>query len=233
MKRATLKINVGGTHYETSYSTIQSRPGTMLDMLLSRHVEGEEIFIDRDGEMFRWILYWYRTGIIVDYKIVGIPIDLWNAELDYYQVRLEKDADNDYEMTDKKRRILSDVEQAREKINDKEEENRKSRYIAYQNIVTYMIDNSGGQRSNTFEFIGALKKNVYDVNYPLNIRYTTMSFLKVCFYSEFKSFCQELGLNVKLVWYRENSMGKASYPPGRNSSFPYKHDSITIECSFI
>lgn len=233
MKRATLKINVGGTHYETSYSTIQSRPGTMLDMLLSRHVEGEELFIDRDGEMFRWILYWYRTGIIVDHKIVGIPIDLWNAELDYYQVRLEKDADNDYEMTDKKRRILSDVEQAREKINDKEEENRKSRYTAYQNIVAYMIDNSGGQRTNTFEFIGALQKNVYDSNYPNDVRYTNFLFVKTCFESEFKPFCKELGLNVKLIWYKEESMGKATYPPGRNSSFPYKHDSLAIECSFI
>lgn len=66
--RTRIVFNVGGTKYETSVSTIETFPDTLLGMLLRRHLEKvqqeqevgelEEIFLDRDGSMFRWILHW-------------------------------------------------------------------------------------------------------------------------------------------------------------------------------
>ena len=52
-------LNVGGTKFVTSKSTINSWQDTFLTMLL-KHQNQHEIFIDRDPKLFRWILYWYR-----------------------------------------------------------------------------------------------------------------------------------------------------------------------------
>lgn len=53
-------FNVSGKRFESSISSIELHPDTLLGMLLRRKTDDMfEIFIDRDSKMFRWILYWY------------------------------------------------------------------------------------------------------------------------------------------------------------------------------
>ncbi len=59
MEIQVLILNVGGTKFVTSQSTINCWQDTFLTMLLKHHNQ-QEIFIDRDPKLFRWILYWYR-----------------------------------------------------------------------------------------------------------------------------------------------------------------------------
>ncbi len=58
--RKRITFNVGGKRYETTPATIEMFPNSLLAMLVRRHLE-PEIFIDRDGELFRWVLYWYQV----------------------------------------------------------------------------------------------------------------------------------------------------------------------------
>ncbi|GAX10775.1 hypothetical protein FisN_UnNu008 [Fistulifera solaris] len=58
-------LNVGGTRYEVSRSTLMHYEGSMLASLISgKWKEGEgdvEIFIDRNGRRFEWVLDYLRS----------------------------------------------------------------------------------------------------------------------------------------------------------------------------
>jgi len=89
-----VKLNVGGQRYITTWSTLFSKGDNFFTVLLDNekgdgvpYVLDEEgyIFIDRDGELFRHVLYYLRTGILS--KPDNLPISQLESELDYYQVK--------------------------------------------------------------------------------------------------------------------------------------------------
>ena len=66
---AIIHLNVGGTKYATSVTTLQSQPGTLLAEMFSGHSEPARdkdgsYFIDRDGEFFRYVLNFLRDGTL-------------------------------------------------------------------------------------------------------------------------------------------------------------------------
>ena len=68
-QRSRVELDIGGTRYVTSRSTLRSRPGSMLDALFSgRHAVIEEedgsVFIDRDGSTFGHVLAYLRDGVV-------------------------------------------------------------------------------------------------------------------------------------------------------------------------
>ena len=72
MSQEIVKFNVGGTHYETSLSTLKNVPDNMLLRMVESPLEkGERIFIDRDGQLFAHILNYLR-----DVSIWTAPGDL-------------------------------------------------------------------------------------------------------------------------------------------------------------
>lgn len=84
-------LNVGGTRYQTTRTTIHKHPETMLSVLLNNtSKDTAEIFIDHDGELFRWILLWYRTGVLEPCKIAG-----WDATLAFYGIEVGEEEDDD------------------------------------------------------------------------------------------------------------------------------------------
>ena len=84
-------LNVGGTRYQTTRTTIHKHPETMLSVLLNNtNKDTKEIFIDHDGELFRWILLWYRTGVLEPCTVAG-----WDATLAFYGIEVEEDVDDD------------------------------------------------------------------------------------------------------------------------------------------
>ena len=83
------RFNVGGKRYEVSQSMLDQHPQTMLARLASeawnQGGKAEEIFIERDGERFRFVLDFLRDGK------VGLPLSAdtkatFVAELDYFGV---------------------------------------------------------------------------------------------------------------------------------------------------
>jgi len=64
-----IDLNVGGTHYSTSHSTLTKYPDSMLGIMFSgRHdletmkCSDDGFFIDRDGARFRYVLDYLRDG---------------------------------------------------------------------------------------------------------------------------------------------------------------------------
>ncbi|KAL7548999.1 hypothetical protein ACHAWF_012264, partial [Thalassiosira exigua] len=64
---ATVKLNVGGKHFEVSRALIDENSETMLGRLVSdawNNDPDKPVFIDRDGDIFAHILNYLRYGSI-------------------------------------------------------------------------------------------------------------------------------------------------------------------------
>ena len=86
------KFNVGGQHYEVSRSLLQSHPDTMLAKSASDQWQEDpesEIFIERDGARFRFVMDYLRDGNVT------LPItetkEAFVAELEYYNIATNVD----------------------------------------------------------------------------------------------------------------------------------------------
>ena len=85
-----MKLNVGGSKFETTLSTLTRHPGSMLGAMFSgRHEVPQDddgyVFIDRDGTHFRIILNFLRTGVLHVPESLQAANELTH-ELQYYQL---------------------------------------------------------------------------------------------------------------------------------------------------
>ncbi|CAG8488031.1 831_t:CDS:2 [Ambispora gerdemannii] len=62
-----IALNVGGMKYETYYSTLLKYPTSYLAKFIEKEDpdDKDEYFIDRDGQLFWYVLEFYRNGTIV------------------------------------------------------------------------------------------------------------------------------------------------------------------------
>lgn len=90
MRGEFVSLNVGGSVYRTSLSTLRRYPDSMLgamfrgDLPTVRDKQGN-YFIDRDGTLFRYILNFLRTSELTlpcDFK----ETELLRKEADFYQI---------------------------------------------------------------------------------------------------------------------------------------------------
>jgi len=83
------KFNIGGHRYEVSRSLLKSHPDTMLAKSASDQWQEDpesEIFIERDGQRFRFVLDYLRDGK------VGLPIiETTDAFLADYNIGVDMD----------------------------------------------------------------------------------------------------------------------------------------------
>lgn len=82
-----VKFNIGGTRYEVSRSLLNQYPESMLAKSSSGRWQKEqssEIFIERDGQRFRYILDYLRDGLTI--LPLYIAKDAVMADLSYYGV---------------------------------------------------------------------------------------------------------------------------------------------------
>ena len=84
-KKQTIRFNVGGQFYEVSKSLIEQHEDTMLARLVSDTWLADPnatIFIDRDGDTFKYVLYYMRYGK------VSLPItvsrEMFLLDMEYY-----------------------------------------------------------------------------------------------------------------------------------------------------
>ena len=89
-----VKLNVGGVKYVTTKSSLFSKGENFLTLLISNNDEQKMltshddegfIFIDRDGELFRYVLNYLRTGRY--FKPTNITDEEVDLEFDFYQVK--------------------------------------------------------------------------------------------------------------------------------------------------
>ena len=75
------KINEGTILNSRFYNEIELLPMLIRQKRNNATDETEEIFIDRDHKIFRWILYVYRYDYIPSHSYVGISKTMWDKEL--------------------------------------------------------------------------------------------------------------------------------------------------------
>ncbi|VEL37733.1 unnamed protein product [Protopolystoma xenopodis] len=85
-----VELNVGGTHYTTTQETIRSRPNSRLGQLMQEGFYplrdgNNRLFIDRDGQLFRYILDFLRTGQ-VSLPLGFRELDRLRREASYFQL---------------------------------------------------------------------------------------------------------------------------------------------------
>lgn len=92
MKGGNITFNIGGRRYEVSCSLLKLHPDIMLTKSASgqwREDPNEEIFIERDGPMFRYVLQYLRDGKVT------LPIteskEALVTELHYYGIDITDD----------------------------------------------------------------------------------------------------------------------------------------------
>jgi len=91
----TVKLNVGGKHFEFSRTLIANDNDDDEDTFLSRlvsdtwHKDPEsEIFIDRDGEVFSHVLNYLRYGEVMLPKTISM--DAFMKDMDFYGIAVEQ-----------------------------------------------------------------------------------------------------------------------------------------------
>ena len=89
-KTKVVKFNVGGSRYEVAKSLLEANPDTMLTRMASEQWHDDpvaEIFIERDGERFRFCLDYLRDGKIL------LPITIRKEavleDLEYYNIEVQ------------------------------------------------------------------------------------------------------------------------------------------------
>jgi hypothetical protein len=219
-----LIINVGGTKFETTLSTIESKSETMISMLLRHHVDGKELFIDRSPRTFEWILHWYRTGILVDHTTVNVPSEVWDAELEFYLVKVDGLGD----LEPKKRKLVEKAYEVKEQISETEKKKKDDRQMYYQRYISYMLDNMEGVRDKYFTFVSPGEKNQYPASYPNELKVLSLYFISYWF-AEFQQECSELGMTAAKVAYNGDKIGwKYVEMPAKETDFRFKHEYLTI-----
>ena len=88
-----VRLNVGGKRFETTVGTLTQCGDKSLNFFSSivRHeppAEGEEIFIDRDGEAFGPLLSYLRTGCL--HIPPGVSEAAVRCEAEFYCIQLEE-----------------------------------------------------------------------------------------------------------------------------------------------
>jgi hypothetical protein len=67
VEQEIVELDVGGTHITTTLKTLKKFPGSVLEAMFSgRHhltKHKGKIFIDRDGETFKDVINYLRTGL--------------------------------------------------------------------------------------------------------------------------------------------------------------------------
>lgn len=87
---ATAKFNVGGTCFEVSRSVLEKYPDSMLAKVSSKPWQSDPdstIFIDADGERFRYCLDYIRYGKV--YLSLSVSKGAVLQDLDYYGIDVE------------------------------------------------------------------------------------------------------------------------------------------------
>lgn len=245
-------FNVCGKRFESNVSVIQAQPDALLAMLLRHQVEPPppqgagvpNIFIQRDPKMFRWILYWYSTGgLLVEHDTVGVPKEVWDAEIDFYTLFTKQEA----EVVEQKRK-LPVIDESHElaalakkvamEVNDEVEKARAKRRETYKAMLEYMIPDINTKEGawTGFTFIGRASHHKpihWSWVYPDKFRNLDLEDLRSHF-AELKEYANAIGFDVRDTEWRPSAVYKKHrFTPASEMPINTAHQSWQIGISLI
>ncbi|CEL95409.1 unnamed protein product [Vitrella brassicaformis CCMP3155] len=95
MTTEVVKLNVGGKTFEVAKSTLMKHPDAMLAKLVDEKWtpnQSEALFVDADGDLFAYVLQYYRRGTPVSVPHHdGVTKDQLKKEFDYFGIPLSDD----------------------------------------------------------------------------------------------------------------------------------------------
>lgn len=95
-------FDVGGMRYNVAEETLLKHEHTMLANVISKRwtigINQETLFIDRIGERFQYILYWYRNGQILVLRTVCI--DAIRNEVSFFGLQEDAVIEKDHSVVD-------------------------------------------------------------------------------------------------------------------------------------
>ena len=225
-----VKINVCGTTYECRKTVIESHEDTLLAMLLRHYDKDKEesLFVQRDPKMFRWILYWYTTGILVEADTVKVPKEVWDEEVRYYALFSPVVEESKKRIRDESHELAQKAIEQFAKMEKAYQERRKY----YGHLLSYMmdkqqLDNNGWSH---YTFIAAEQHqrqfsfpDAYDVNVRINPNWLKQNF------EEFKQYAADVGFQVIDSYYSDRRVSHYYlYPPASYMHVKTQHCCITI-----
>lgn len=215
VKRVT--FNVCGTRYETSRAVLEDKPDTMLAMLLrNQSPEEKEIFVQSDPRMFRWILYYYTSGILVEHDTVGVPKEVWDRELEYYSLfSADESTRKRIPLVDESHELASLAKKHLADIHDRDDAKQAKRRSIYKLLLEHMITRMQHTKDarTGFSFIGqgsSQKPIDWPYDYPHQLRDINFDEINVHF-EEFTEYCKQVGFLVTKNGYDPSHMGKAKF----------------------
>ena len=180
----TVHFNVGGTKYEVARSLIQRYPNTMLARMISEEWQNSngsntnELFIERDGDRFRYVLDYLRDGKII--LPITIPKSSLMEELKYYGIEnvnensLNESAANVFQMGQTMRKLTTEQQELNKVMESLFRQYRVARAASMcaQNFKQHVQNNPGGkcyfsQKSENVTFGGIYSQDLEDVNVHL------------------------------------------------------------------
>lgn len=225
MEEGLVEFNICGTRYQSRRSVIEAQPHSMLAMLLRHPTNNESlrdssIFIQRDPLIFRWILYWYSTGILVSEQTVGVPKEVWDHELDYYAIfpgkEEQKVEETKKRIRDESHELANKAVEHLVKLDQEIDKAREERRGVYKNLLAYMMDNQVlEERATTgFDFIAAEDSQrtfFYPSSFDVRAR-VNPSWLNKWF-DEFEQYCADVGFSAKKGSYSNQTTANHTYYP--------------------
>jgi hypothetical protein len=220
VKRVT--FNVCGTRYETNRSVLEDKPDTMLAMLLrNQSPEEKEIFVQSDPRMFRWILYYYTSGILVEYDTVGVPKEVWDRELEYYSLfsaeeKKEEDTRKRVPPVDESHELASLAKKHLTAITTNDDAKKEKRHAIYKILLEFMMSRMRHTKDirTGFDFVGkgpSQKPIDWPYDYPQQLRDINFKDIDAHF-DEFEEYAKPIGFALQRILYRPSHMGKAKHP---------------------
>ncbi|KAG2206717.1 hypothetical protein INT47_003659 [Mucor saturninus] len=150
-----IKLNVGGTNYVTTHDTLRE------SVYLTTLVDGEwdeqtsdEIFIDRDGFLFRFILLYLRTG---DFEIEKCYLKSLKNEADFYGIP---------DLSNKIDKIMDTKEEVLYELLTEEQLNVHTNHIIDPILET---TNTVEAKATQFQLISAVPRLIKTYHCPRNI----------------------------------------------------------------
>ena len=100
-QESKVELNIGGTSFTTSVSTLRNKPGTMLDAMFSGRyplIRGADggVFIDRDGAHFGHVLSYLRDGDVGCEGLDGRALRALKREFGFYSISLHREMEYGY-----------------------------------------------------------------------------------------------------------------------------------------
>ncbi|KAF0524912.1 BTB/POZ protein [Gigaspora margarita] len=150
MPEERIILNIGGIKYETFRSTLTSQPETLLgamfqdqDEYIKNSVNGNEYFFNRNGELFHYIMEFYRTG-----KLLFPTMPLWNEHLGSQITYRHLEEELDYFQINKSKLFSSLASQIAKNSIDRYisslEQSIISNYISFNNNISLSISDKNG-----------------------------------------------------------------------------------------